>query len=739
MKKPITLLLAAAILIGMFCVPFTAHAEETAEDFGIDKAFLIADAPISVSNPEGYTLRFYIDDAQVGEGGYIPQASDYEKWITVKAYDGDEFVCEDRAYFSKLPVLYINTDDGESVTSKEEYKSGSMLVQNNAASSSVYSGAISIKGRGNSSWGWPKKPYRIKLDKKADLFGMGTSKHWVLLANYLDESLMRNTTGFRLSEQLGLNAMSTVWTDVVFNGEYAGNYQLCEQIRIDEGRVDIFDWEGEAKNVASAVAKKEKKLGNIIDKDALEDALTRDLAWITTGSFDFNDKHYIVSEYYELDGDISGGYLFELSNEYDEISRFKTNNQLYVMLKSPEYLLTNTAMLNYVKTYWQSFENAFRSEDGYANTADGRKHYTELADLDSMVAYWLTMEIMGNNDAYYKSRFVSLDKGGLLTFGPVWDFDWGCGSLTVGTSATGWKVTTNTNLQAFYKDLVDDPLFIVKATEKYWQIRPYLAELIASDGILNEYTRYLRESGLADQARWNRKDTWLFAARGFEWDASLFKTYMKNRINWLDKQFASDSALIASAYTELSAYPYTKDEDALDVTFYSALHDPDEAHAPADAVYRTGRTVVASIGVDDEATASVDIYLNGLYCYSAQVEDGTASLRITSDSLSAELGSKNVISMIGRSSSGETTVKNFVTVKQKEIEGDILLGDADRDGFVNIIDVTCIQRYLAGYDVSNFCYEAADIRGVGLSILDATAIQRYLVDLPAYEGIGELI
>ena len=36
-------------------------------------------------------------------------------------------------------------------------------------------------------------------------FGMGKNKNWVLLANYLDESLLRNTTAFRISDELGLD------------------------------------------------------------------------------------------------------------------------------------------------------------------------------------------------------------------------------------------------------------------------------------------------------------------------------------------------------------------------------------------------------------------------------------------------------------------------------------------------------------------------------------------------------
>ena len=116
------------------------------------------------------------------------------------------------------------------------------------------------------------------------------------------------------------------------------------------------------------------------------------------------------------------------------------------MMKSPEFLNTNAEMWRYVQTYWKTFENAYKSDDGYTETAEGdRVHYRELADFDSMVSYWLLMEIMGNDDARYKSRYIYKPQQGLLTFGPPWDFDTGAGSILVrkdiDPSPTGWKVS----------------------------------------------------------------------------------------------------------------------------------------------------------------------------------------------------------------------------------------------------------------------------------------------------------
>ena len=641
---------------------FTAFAEENDVTFGIDKTYLKTGDTLSVNNPDGYTLKYFVDDQEIQTDALVLTEDYYEKWITVRAYKGQELKAEDKAYFSNLPVLYINTDDGAGIYSREVYKSGTMNVQSNeAADEAVYNGAISIKGRGNASWVWPKKPYRIKLDKKADLFGMGANKNWVLISDYLDECGLRNKTAYEISRELGLEYMDCTWADVIFNGKYAGNYLLCEQVRIDETRVNIFDWENEAKSVAKSIVKAEKKKDNILDQDALEEQMKSDLSWITSGVVNFNGSTYNTDKVYE---DTTGGFLFELSDEYDEVSKFKTDTGLKVMLKSPEYLNTNKEMMDYVTEYWKNFESAYRSEDGYVDTAEGRKHYTEFADIDTMVSFWLVLEIMGNDDAIYKSRYAYKDIGSLIKFGPVWDFDYGCGSLAVTYAPTWWKVSQNPNAQAFFKDFIDDPLFIAKATEKYWQVRPYLEELIKDGGILDSNTAYLLKSGLADSARWDRKATWPTKARGFEQDAAMFKQYMQDRIKWMDTQFVTDKKLTSSLYSSKSNFPYTKSDDKI-VFKISGAEKDSNTHAPADGIVGSGKDINVSVTVKDTNTASLDTYVNGIYFGSYEVSNKQTNIVLTDESLTASPGMKNVISVIGRNSSNSTTYKNYCTVIQK--------------------------------------------------------------------------
>ncbi|MBR0303934.1 MAG: CotH kinase family protein, partial [Clostridia bacterium] len=205
MKTKILKSILAAFLVASFIIAptvlgdapraLTAHAADDVPVVRIDKTYLTAGEALSVDNPADLTLEYYVGEQKIETDSLVLSEEYFENWITVRGYDGDGNSYEDSAYFAKLPVIYIGTDDGRPVTSKLAYKPGTMFVQNNTASESVeYNGAIQIKGRGNTSWTMPKKPYRIKLDKKADLFGLGANKNWVLISNYLDESLLRNNT-----------------------------------------------------------------------------------------------------------------------------------------------------------------------------------------------------------------------------------------------------------------------------------------------------------------------------------------------------------------------------------------------------------------------------------------------------------------------------------------------------------------------------------------------------------------
>ncbi len=138
-----------------------------------------------------------------------------------------------------FPHVFINTENSLPVVSKETYLKADLLVDGVALFSN-YTGPTSIKGRGNSTFTFPKKPYRLKLDKKASLFGLPEAKNWVLLANYLDEVHMLNAVAFKIGELLHMPYINhSIPVEVTLNGMYQGLYQATEQLEEGENRVAV--------------------------------------------------------------------------------------------------------------------------------------------------------------------------------------------------------------------------------------------------------------------------------------------------------------------------------------------------------------------------------------------------------------------------------------------------------------------------------------------------------------------
>lgn len=142
-----------------------------------------------------------------------------------------------------LPVVCVVTPDSADITSKTEWTDGATITIYRADGTIDYSDDnLSIRGRGNTTWEYPKKPYALKLSSKSELLGMPQHKRWVLLANWMDRTLLRNEFAFQIASNTGL-----AWTprgcfvEVLLNGQHIGNYYLCEQIRVDKNRVNITD------------------------------------------------------------------------------------------------------------------------------------------------------------------------------------------------------------------------------------------------------------------------------------------------------------------------------------------------------------------------------------------------------------------------------------------------------------------------------------------------------------------
>ncbi len=587
---------------------------------------------------------------------YTPSSNDLEKMLTVEATPSGDYAgtYQTSMYISKLPVVYVNTEANQAITSKEDYINGELRIQGNVQynqeNSTLYDGTMKIRGRGNTTWGYEKKPYKIKLDEKTDLFGFGKNKHWVLLANYVDESHMRNMLSYNLSGEMGMPYMQSVHVDFVLNGEYKGTYQFCEQVKIAGSRVDIHDWEDYAGDVAKAVYNAEKDNGlTKDDQDRIETLLAEEsMGWMTTGKFTYNNKEYKIADYISDMPDCTGGFLVEMDSYYDEYSKFRTNKGQPLQFKSPEFIATNDTAMNYVKNYINAFESAVNAADFTTVYNDRTVSYSQLFDMDSLVQFWLVNELFMNVDAMKKSTYMYKDTDGLFKMGPIWDMDWSSGSLVSNYLGSGtyneWQTTKfsdEAQANQWYKSIINDPYFAVKAYELYTQVREKMGAMVADGGTIDAYQALLAESADANANLWYSREN----KKKFATQAAALKTYLKNRLNWMDTQFASPELLAASL-----GY---KSAGGINVEAVKA---------------ESGGSAVTMLTADvsDNNIKSVEFLVNGMKLGTVSVDGGKAQMEVPVNVL-APNGSYNTVQVFGMDAGCSVAVsgRNKVTDFEK--------------------------------------------------------------------------
>lgn len=139
-----------------------------------------------------------------------------------------------------VPVIFI---DAKTIN-KNEYNEAKIIVAYRDENGKTQVEAIEYNGevkiRGNSTAGMDKKPYNFKFSSKVDLFGMGASKKYSLLANRQDDIFIKNALTFELETLLGLDyGCKYEIVDVYTNGNYNGSYMLTTSVEVGEDRVDI--------------------------------------------------------------------------------------------------------------------------------------------------------------------------------------------------------------------------------------------------------------------------------------------------------------------------------------------------------------------------------------------------------------------------------------------------------------------------------------------------------------------
>ena len=214
----------------------------------------------------GSPEEFYLKEVQAGSeaGSYIAviadsgQGTEYSRGVSIAIRNGkDAYVRSPEISVSSekdptlgirtgLPVVYIDTAGGADITSKDSYLTATVGIKGFGGYPDFAPASARVKGRGNTTWTWPKKPYLIAFDSRQSVLGLPKHKRWILLANFMDRTLMRNLVSMKVSSMM----TNLAWTphcvpvEVVLNGKHKGSYLLIEQVRVDKNRVNISETGG---------------------------------------------------------------------------------------------------------------------------------------------------------------------------------------------------------------------------------------------------------------------------------------------------------------------------------------------------------------------------------------------------------------------------------------------------------------------------------------------------------------
>ena len=338
-----------------------------------------------------------------------------------------------------LPIVRIVTDGGAEIRSKEEYLSARISIDGKGTAPDLQEMGCGIRGRGNTTWTWPKKPYLVRLESRMEVLGMPAHKRWVLLANFMDRTLMRNLLACHVAALTELDWTPSCFpVELVLNGRHEGNYLLIEQIRVDRNRLDL------------------PEDGFLLELD-----------------FHFDNPVQWISPW-GRSGMVSGGIPFSIKYpEPEDLSPERIARIREKVERAAEVL------------YGPDFK-------------DPVKGYAAFLDVGSFIDYWIVFEVMGNHELGNPgSVFMHGSPSGKIVAGPCWDFDWG--ALSYRTSPHAQRGLIN-RYAIWYNRLFEDPAFCERLRLRYEELLPLLSGVPA---YIDSAERLLTPSARLNFALWD--------------------------------------------------------------------------------------------------------------------------------------------------------------------------------------------------------------------------------------------
>jgi hypothetical protein len=420
---------------------------------------------------------------------------------------------------SDLPLVIITTDQGAQIVDEVKIPGDMKIISNGPGKrnsvtdpGNAYTGRIGIEIRGAYSAAFPQKPYGIETrditgnNRNVSILGMPPDNDWVLIANYLDKTFLRNVIAFDIFRKMGHYSTRMRYVEVIVNNEYQGIYLFGEKIKQGSGRINIS---------------KLTPLDNSGDE--------------VTGGY------VIKNDFYAGDGD-------------SWVSSFTPLNypgaEVVFVYHDPKPDELTPQQKTYIQGYIKTLETILYGQS-FKSTTLG---YKSFVNTKSFADYFILGEVSRNIDAYKKSRYFYKDKnskGGLLQSGPAWDFDWAWRDLHENcihfdaTDGSGWAYKVNEcdpyPIPASWEiRMIQDGVFINLVHNRYIELRKNILSQTAIEKVIDSAATVLNEAQSRHYQKWKILGVNTGAPEGgvqpttYSGEVLKIKDWIKRRLTWLD-------------------------------------------------------------------------------------------------------------------------------------------------------------------------------------------------------------
>ncbi len=626
-------------------------------------------------------------------------------------------------------TVYVDTTSGSlskvySSSSHTVGEAGTIMVVQPDGTVDYCGEMLKIQGRGNGTWSTSnaKNPFNVKLAKSTSLLGMNAAKKWVLLANSVDTTLIKDQLTYDFAKYIGVNYQPICKpVDLYVNQQYYGSYQLSEKVELKSNRINVSD---AYDNLEIANGTTDTATGAIIPADLTGTAITNSNAGsgATIGGKRYSSSLKDPSDY-------TGGYLYELEISQrwvKENAGFCAYNKQGWVLKNCDY--ASKAMVDYSydllfalgssvynngivpstsKSF--SFSKGTASNPAPAAQYQGKK-WSDILDADSAVKYYWTQEFFKNMDSSTTSTYFYKDSDSvdsMLYAGPVWDMDNSCGQAQRSsrwnvslTSSNDWY-TKNTRIyrynpsdsgmdyssdsqvpKTFYAALSSNCSDFWNDAERYWfaYISPAVEILsgraVDKTGVLKsvyDYANTVAKSGYMNNVR--------HAVNSSKYDAdsiaNTLKTWFDSRQTWITNQITpTDISKVSIA--EIVNQSYTGSEITPSIT--------------------------ATINKTNIGTLTLEEGVDYTLSYKNNINAGTATVTITGIGTYTGSVNKTFTIVPADLSNGYTAKISEIAYSNMELSADVIHNETNKSIESNIsyqwyrdnvkIDGACEKTYI---------------------------------------------